>query len=185
MHRENRRVVQPWTILGNTVSRHLVCFIKPNRERNMDRQLHCTLEMLTSSQPASSYLPRESCKHREYRMEHRRSTAGAPYGAHGRQGMYHENSSDCLHNFSWPATKFNYERYVGNDLHCPHIPRPPEPTLKDLPRLWAILCFRHPWLSLKGTVPPDIAFYFRVYKLKSVLSVRRLMAYKFVYFVVL
>jgi hypothetical protein len=37
----------------------------------------------------------------------------------------------------------------------------------------------------KGTVSPDIAFYFTVYKLKSVLSVRPLMAYKFVYFVVL
>jgi hypothetical protein len=37
----------------------------------------------------------------------------------------------------------------------------------------------------KGTVSLDIAFYFRVYKLKSVLSVRPIMAYKFVYFVVL
>jgi hypothetical protein len=39
--------------------------------------------------------------------------------------------------------------------------------------------------GLKGTVSPDIAFYFRVNKLKAVLSVRPLMAYKFVYFVVL
>jgi hypothetical protein len=39
--------------------------------------------------------------------------------------------------------------------------------------------------SLKGTVSPDNAFYFRVYKLKAVLSVRPLMAYTFVYFVVL
>jgi hypothetical protein len=38
--------------------------------------------------------------------------------------------------------------------------------------------------DIKGTVSPDIAFYFRVYKLKAVLSVRPLMAYTFVYFVV-
>ncbi len=37
----------------------------------------------------------------------------------------------------------------------------------------------------KETDSPDIPFYFRVYKLKSVLSVRPLMASKFVYFVVL
>jgi hypothetical protein len=37
----------------------------------------------------------------------------------------------------------------------------------------------------KGTVSPDIGFYFRVYTLKSVLSVRPLMAYKLVYFLVL
>jgi hypothetical protein len=36
--------------------------------------------------------------------------------------------------------------------------------------------------SFKGTVSPDIAFYFTVYKFKSVLSVRLLMVYKFVYF---
>ncbi len=39
--------------------------------------------------------------------------------------------------------------------------------------------------TLKGTVLPDIAFHFRVYKFKSVLSVRPLMVFKFVYFVVL
>jgi hypothetical protein len=39
--------------------------------------------------------------------------------------------------------------------------------------------------TFKGTVSPDIAFYFRVYKFKSVLSVRPLMIFKFVYFVVL
>jgi hypothetical protein len=34
---------------------------------------------------------------------------------------------------------------------------------------------------LKGTVSPDIIFYFRVYKFKSVLLVRPLMVFKFVY----
>jgi hypothetical protein len=38
---------------------------------------------------------------------------------------------------------------------------------------------------LKGTVSPDIAFNFRVYKFKSVLLVRPLMVFRFVYFVVL
>jgi hypothetical protein len=38
---------------------------------------------------------------------------------------------------------------------------------------------------LKGTVSPDIAFYFRVYKFKTVLSVRPLMVFKFLYFIVL
>ncbi len=38
---------------------------------------------------------------------------------------------------------------------------------------------------LKGTVLPDIVFYFRVYKLKSVTLVRPLMVFKFVHFVVL
>ncbi len=37
----------------------------------------------------------------------------------------------------------------------------------------------------KGTVSPDIVFYFRVHKFKSVLSVRPLMVFKVVYFVVL
>jgi hypothetical protein len=32
----------------------------------------------------------------------------------------------------------------------------------------------------KGTVSQDIAFYFRVYKFKSVLSVRPLMVFKFI-----
>jgi hypothetical protein len=39
--------------------------------------------------------------------------------------------------------------------------------------------------GVKGTVSPDIVFYFRVYKFKSVLFVRPLMVFKFVYFVVL
>jgi hypothetical protein len=38
---------------------------------------------------------------------------------------------------------------------------------------------------LKGTVSPNIVFYFRVYKFKSVLLIRLLMVFKFVYFVVL
>ncbi len=37
----------------------------------------------------------------------------------------------------------------------------------------------------KGTVSPDIVFYFRVYKFKSVLLVRPLMVFKSVYFLVL
>jgi hypothetical protein len=37
----------------------------------------------------------------------------------------------------------------------------------------------------KGAVSPDIASYFIVCKFKSVLSVRRLMVFTFVYFVVL
>jgi hypothetical protein len=37
----------------------------------------------------------------------------------------------------------------------------------------------------KGEVSPDIAFYFRVYKFKSVLSVRPLMVIKFIYFLFL
>jgi hypothetical protein len=40
-------------------------------------------------------------------------------------------------------------------------------------------------LTLKGTVSPDIVFYFKVYKLKSVLLVRPLIVFKLVYFVVL
>jgi hypothetical protein len=40
-------------------------------------------------------------------------------------------------------------------------------------------------MTLKGTVSPDIVFYFRVHKFKSVLSVRPLMVFKVVYFVVL
>jgi hypothetical protein len=40
-------------------------------------------------------------------------------------------------------------------------------------------------MVLKGTVSPDIVFYFKVYKFKSVLLVRLLMVFKFVYFVVL
>ncbi len=40
-------------------------------------------------------------------------------------------------------------------------------------------------LSFKGTVSPEIVFYFRVYKSKSVLLVRLLLVFKFVYFVVL
>ncbi len=39
--------------------------------------------------------------------------------------------------------------------------------------------------KIKGTVSPDIVFYFEVYKFKSVLLVRPLMVFKFVYFVVL
>jgi hypothetical protein len=39
--------------------------------------------------------------------------------------------------------------------------------------------------DIKGTVSPDIEFYFRVYKFKTVLSVRPLMVFEFVYFVVL
>ncbi len=38
---------------------------------------------------------------------------------------------------------------------------------------------------LKGTVSPDIVFYFKVYQFKSVLLVRPLMVLKLVYFVVL
>jgi hypothetical protein len=38
---------------------------------------------------------------------------------------------------------------------------------------------------VKGTVSPDIVFYFRVFKFKSLLLVRPLMVFKFVYFVVL
>ncbi len=38
---------------------------------------------------------------------------------------------------------------------------------------------------IKGTVSPDIVFYFRVHKFKSVLSVRPLMVFKVIYFVVL
>ncbi len=41
------------------------------------------------------------------------------------------------------------------------------------------------WGQVKGTVSPDIAFYFRVYIFKTVLSVRQLTVFKFVYFVVL
>jgi hypothetical protein len=37
----------------------------------------------------------------------------------------------------------------------------------------------------KGTVSPDITFYFRFCKIKSVLSVRPLRVFKFFYFVVL
>jgi hypothetical protein len=40
-------------------------------------------------------------------------------------------------------------------------------------------------ILIKGTVSPDIVFYFRVYKFKPVLLVRPLMIFKFVYFVVL
>jgi hypothetical protein len=39
--------------------------------------------------------------------------------------------------------------------------------------------------QLKGTVSPDITFYFRFCKIKSVLSVRPLRVFKFFYFVVL
>ncbi len=39
--------------------------------------------------------------------------------------------------------------------------------------------------DIKGTVSPDIAFYFRVYEFKTVLSVRPLMVFEFVCFVVL
>jgi hypothetical protein len=39
--------------------------------------------------------------------------------------------------------------------------------------------------ELKGTVSPDIVFYFRVHKFKPVLSIRPLMVFKVVYFVVL
>ncbi len=39
--------------------------------------------------------------------------------------------------------------------------------------------------ELKGTVSPDITFYFRFCKIKSVLSVRPLRVFKFFYFVVL
>jgi hypothetical protein len=38
---------------------------------------------------------------------------------------------------------------------------------------------------LKGTVSREIAFYLNVYKFKSVLSLRPLMVFKFIYFVVL
>jgi hypothetical protein len=34
--------------------------------------------------------------------------------------------------------------------------------------------------DIKGTVSPDIAFYFRVYEFKTVLSVRPLMVFEFV-----
>jgi hypothetical protein len=40
-------------------------------------------------------------------------------------------------------------------------------------------------LLLKGIVSPDIAFYPRVYKFQSVLFVRPLVVFKFIYFVVL
>ncbi len=40
-------------------------------------------------------------------------------------------------------------------------------------------------LFMNGTVSPNIVFNFRVYKFKTVLSVRPLMVFKFVYFVVL
>jgi hypothetical protein len=40
-------------------------------------------------------------------------------------------------------------------------------------------------LLLKGTVSPDITFYFRFCKIKSVLSVRPLRVFKFLNFVVL
>ncbi len=36
----------------------------------------------------------------------------------------------------------------------------------------------------EGTVSPDIVFYFRVYKLKSVLLVRPLLVFTFFYYVV-
>jgi hypothetical protein len=39
--------------------------------------------------------------------------------------------------------------------------------------------------AFKGRVSPDIVFYFKVYKSKSVLSVRPLMVFQFVYFVIL
>ncbi len=39
--------------------------------------------------------------------------------------------------------------------------------------------------SFKGTVSPDITFYFRFGKIKSVLFVRPLMAFNFCYFLVL
>jgi hypothetical protein len=38
---------------------------------------------------------------------------------------------------------------------------------------------------VKGTVSRDIAFYFKVNKFKSILSVRPLMVFKLIYFVVL
>ncbi len=38
---------------------------------------------------------------------------------------------------------------------------------------------------VKGTVSPDIAFYFRFCKIKSVLSVRPLVVFNFYYFLVL
>jgi hypothetical protein len=41
------------------------------------------------------------------------------------------------------------------------------------------------YFQFKGTVSPDIEFNFRVYKFKSVLLVRSLMVFKFVYFVIL
>jgi hypothetical protein len=37
---------------------------------------------------------------------------------------------------------------------------------------------------IKGTVSPDIVFYFRAYKIKLVLLVRPLMVFEFVYFVI-
>jgi hypothetical protein len=40
-------------------------------------------------------------------------------------------------------------------------------------------------VPVKGTVSPDITFYFRFCKIKSVLSVRPLRVFKFFYFVVL
>jgi hypothetical protein len=39
--------------------------------------------------------------------------------------------------------------------------------------------------NVKGKVSQDIVFYFRVYKFKSVLLLRPLMVFKFVYFLVL
>ncbi len=47
---------------------------------------------------------------------------------------------------------------------------------------WGIMLNKH---VFKGTVSPDIVFYFRVYKFKSVLLVRPLMVLKLVYFMVL
>jgi hypothetical protein len=80
-----------------------------------------------------------------------------------------------------------HSRYtaLGNPCPPPPLPTPPPPkyvmrTLATVPYLLVYLSF-----LLTGTVLPDIAFYFIVYKFKSVLSVRPLLFFKLVYFVVL
>ncbi len=45
--------------------------------------------------------------------------------------------------------------------------------------------FNSNYIKFKGTVSPDITFYFRFCKVKSVLSVRLLRVFNFFYFVVL
>jgi hypothetical protein len=67
------------------------------------------------------------------------------------------------------------------DLH-PSSPTLPENKNKILPDWYFYSAFQ---VLGKGTVSPDIVFYFQIYKFKSLLLVRPLMVFKFVYFVVL
>ncbi len=80
------------------------------------------------------------------------------------KSMYYWSILNSYRRFSW-----NYPDVINK-----------ENTRKLYPT-----CFGHQIGNLKGTVSPDLAFYFRIYTFKPVLSVRPLMVFKFVYFIVL